>query len=153
MDKTASPLRIKLRDGMSAADYNLWVQQNITEETWQKQVESRCHELGWRAVHINRAKVPIKARQQATEQERRDGMKWLTAVSADGKGWPDTFVGKTLRSGRSVFLVWELKGYGNKATAEQLWWLEFFRACPGCLDASVRYPWELDQMTELLNRD
>jgi hypothetical protein len=147
------PKRIILTDGMSTADYNLYVQQNITEETWQQQVVNRCHECGWKAVHINRAKLPIKARQQVTERERAEGMRWLTAVSGDGVGWPDTFVGKTLRIGRSVFMVWELKSYGKRATSEQLWWLDFFRHVPGCLDASVRYPWELDDMTVLLNRD
>ena len=145
--------RIILHDGMSAAEYNLFVQQNMTEETWLKQATVRCHELGWKAVHIKRAQLPIKAQQQATDQERQDGMKWLTAVSGDGVGWPDLFVGKMLRTGRSIFLVWELKSYGRRATTEQMWWLDFFRGIPSCLDASVRYPWELDAITDLLNRD
>lgn len=145
--------RIKLHDDISLAEYNLWVQQNITEETWQKLVINRCHELGWKVVHINRAKVPIKARQRVTEQERQEGMKWLTAISGDGVGWPDLFVAKTLRTGHSVFIAWELKTYGKRATADQLWWLDFFRQVKGCKDAGVRYPWELDEMTALLNQE
>jgi len=59
-----------------------------------------------------------------------------------------------LRTGRSVFIAWELKCYGKRASAEQLWWLDFFRQVPVRIDAGVRYPWELDEITDdLLNQD
>ncbi len=145
--------RVRLRDGMPIAEYNLWVQQNITEDTWQQQVENRCHECGWKAVHIRRGKVPIKANQPATERERQEGMRWLTPVSEDGAGWPDLIVVKELTPLRSALIAWELKTFGKRATGDQLWWLDFFRHLPGCVDASVRFPWELDKMTVLLNRD
>ena len=64
--------------------------------------------LGWRTVHIRRA---------------RTALSWRTAVSGDGIGWPDLFA---VRGSRIV--AGELKVGRGRVTPEQAAWLDALRA-------------------------
>lgn len=84
----------------------------ISEEQFQAQVISLAHLRGWRIAHF------------------RPGMnrrgQWQTAVSADGKGFPDLFM---VRRSTHHRLAAELKVPPNKLTDEQREWLSDMETC------------------------
>lgn len=145
--------RVILCRDMPATEYNLYVKQNMTLETWQKHVISLGRHLGWDEFHTNRVDSQQMSICEALFQQNRGTKDWQTALQDNSMGWPDVFMARTLRSEENVFIVWTLMTFGREATEDQLRWLDLFRGQPGCLDASVRYPWELDEMRDLLNRD
>lgn len=256
----SSQNRVILRAGLGAAEYRLYVQQNMTRETWYRRVTALCRKFDWMVVNCE-----LPAKSALPEEPPKLGVEVLDAVTcrtvlanrtlAEMTGFksPDHMVGispmdyvlpedqvwvareiaevtadgssnkkailrsrtedrrliwinaratpfdyagrpslllslvditsstaivrqgaslltsgnltfaelvdgftvvavKALRSG-SALVAWHLKGYRQKAMKRERSWLEFFRSLPGCLDASVRYPWEEDQIADLLNRD
>ncbi|HJZ58386.1 MAG TPA: VRR-NUC domain-containing protein [Gemmataceae bacterium] len=86
------------------------------EETFTRRVIAFAQEHGWRAIHLRPA---------------RTASGWRTAVSGNGKGFPDLL----LVRGEEL-LVAELKVGKNRPTPEQRTWLAAFAA------AGVRaYTW------------
>ena len=90
------------------------------EESFQSAVIDLAHLRGWRVAHFRRART-------------KNG--WRTAVSADGKGWPDLFLVHE-QTGR--IMARELKIPPNRLTPEQDQWLRTLRACG--IDAKVWTP-------------
>lgn len=80
-----------------------------TEAEWQATVIDYAHLTGWRVAHFRPAKT-----------ERG----WRTAVSADGKGFPDLTL---VRRGRLIFV--ELKAERGRLTPEQIEWLTALEVC------------------------
>ena len=69
---------------------------------------------------------------------------WVTAVSGDGKGFPDLL----LVRGRKI-IVAELKVGKNKVTPEQMLWLDAF-ATAG-VEAHIWRPENWDKINEVLS--
>ena len=78
----------------------------MSERELQDAVIDCAQRLGWRCAHFRPART-------------KDG--WRTAVSADGKGFPDLVM---FRGGRQIAA--ELKREDGKLTLEQLEWLIAF---------------------------
>lgn len=87
-----------------------------TEKDFQRAIVDIAQMLGWRVAHFRPA---------LTKSGR-----WMTAVAADGSGFPDLVM---LRNDR--ILVRELKVGYNKASEEQGAWLSAFRLAG--IDADV----------------
>ena len=64
---------------------------------------------GWKVAHFSPGRVGPKDR-------------WITNYAYDSKGWPDLFL---VKHGRIVCI--EVKGSGDKISAEQLEWLNALR--------------------------
>ena len=79
----------------------------ITEDEFLRQVLQLAKLRGWRTAHFRPA---------MTKKGR-----WVTAVSGDGKGFPDLILVR-----RDSILVVELKVPPNKLTAEQQEWMDAF---------------------------
>lgn len=76
----------------------------LKEKELQKAVVDHAHRMGWRVAHFR------------TSRTQSGG--WATAVSADGKGFPDLVL---VRKGRLLFV--ELKAKGGRLSEEQRQWL------------------------------
>lgn len=76
----------------------------LKEKELQKAVVDHAHRMGWRVAHFR------------TSRTQSGG--WATAVSADGKGFPDLVL---VRAGRLLFI--ELKRKGGRLSEEQRKWL------------------------------
>lgn len=98
---------------------------HITEAIFTTQVIELAQILGYRTAHFRPAMTAHG---------------WRTAVSGDGKGWPDLVL---LKGNRMI--VAELKVGRNKATVEQLAWLDAFKAAG--VDAFVWTPTDWDEIT------
>jgi hypothetical protein len=85
--------------------------------------------LGWRVAHFRPA---------------RTAKGWRTAVSGDGKGFPDLLLARGDR-----LIVAELKTGRGRLTREQRAWLDAFAAVPG-VTACVWRPKSWAEMVELL---
>lgn len=83
----------------------------ITEAELTGQILQYAKLRGWTTAHFRPART-------------KDG--WRTAVSGDGKGFPDLFMVRK-RDKRAVAA--ELKVGKNKPTPEQLAWLDLMAAC------------------------
>lgn len=79
------------------------------EDSFLAQVLKLAELRGWKRAHFRPA---------------RTAHGWRTAVSGDGKGFPDLL----LIRGRTLIVV-ELKVPPNRCTPEQLQWLDAFRQC------------------------
>lgn len=100
------------------------------EESFQSAVVAMAHLYGWRVAHFRKART-------------KHG--WRTAVSGDGKGWPDLFLVRD-----TDCLARELKVPPNKATKEQEAWLQAL-ATAG-IDAKVWTPDDWDEIEATLRR-
>ena len=100
------------------------------EESFQSAVIGMAHVFGWRVAHFRKART-LKS--------------WRTAVSADGKGWPDLIL---CHEGRGIILARELKVPPNKTTPEQDVWLRVLRAVG--VDAGVWTPDDWDEIEYVL---
>jgi hypothetical protein len=100
----------------------------ITEEEFTSQVLEYAKLRGWRTAHFRPA---------------RTAKGWRTAVSGDGKGFPDLIM---LRSER--LLVAELKVGRNKGTHEQHAWIKAFSLITP--DAYFWYPEHWDSIEYIL---
>ena len=83
----------------------------ITEADWQKTVIDYAHMQGWIVAHFRPAR---------TEKG------WRTAVSADGKGFPDLVL---VRPPRVIFS--EIKGATGELSYNQIPWWQALAQCPG----------------------
>lgn len=79
----------------------------IGEKEFMGQVIDLAHLRGWIVAHF---------RPSQTQSGR-----WVTAVQADGEGFPDLFL---LRSGRRQSVAAELKVGRGRTTAQQERWLD-----------------------------
>ena len=77
----------------------------ITEAEWLRTVVEYAQHRGWRVAHFKPAQTPRG--------------QWLTAVAADGAGFPDLVLA---RDGRVVFA--ELKRMTGRLSEEQQAWFE-----------------------------
>ena len=102
------------------------------EESFQSTVVAMAHLYRWKVAHFRKA---------------RTKRGWITAVGADGKGWPDLLLcNERLR----ITIARELKVPPNKTTPEQDDWLRVLCACG--IDAKVWTPldWkEIERTLEL----
>lgn len=105
----------------------------VTEEQFQQQVFDLAHIYGWQVAHFRPA---------------RTAYGWRTAVSADGKGFPDTVM---VKAGQPVIFA-ELKRKGGKPTLEQVQWMELLRAVPGVL-VRLWQPDDFDEIQKVLSKE
>ncbi len=103
----------------------------ITEEQFQQQVLDLAHVYGWSVAHFRPAMTKWG---------------WRTAVSGDGKGFPDTVLAKVYH----LIIFAEIKRKGGKLTPEQEVWAVILKATPG-----VRYfiwwPEDFDAIQAILS--
>jgi hypothetical protein len=96
----------------------------VTESEWQSQIIEIAHLLSWRVAHFRPA---------------RTNKGWRTAVSADGKGWPDL----VLVRDRVVFA--EAKVEKGRLDVEQEGWRD------ALLEAGAEwYVWRPQDVDEVL---
>jgi len=84
-----------------------------SEADFQKQIIELAKYRGWRVATFRKVRV----------QRKNGSVYYETPVGADGVGWPDLF----LVRGKRVIAA-ELKVGNNKATVEQMQWLESLAA-------------------------
>lgn len=82
------------------------------EESFQSALIDMAHLHGWKIAHFRKAQTSSGG--------------WVTAVSADGKGWPDLFL---VQPEKKFRLAAELKVPPNKVTPEQDAWLTWLELC------------------------
>lgn len=98
---------------------------HITEAAFTDQLIELAHIFGWRVSHFRPAMTAHG---------------WRTAVSGDGKGWPDLLA---VRGNRMIAA--ELKVGRNKATPEQLAWLAALKAAGA--ECFIWTPADWDEIT------
>ena len=101
----------------------------ITEDEFMRQVLELAKLRGWRTAHFRPARTKTG---------------WRTAVSGDGKGFPDLIL---LRGNRMI--VAELKVGNNTATPEQEAWIDAFAEVPGVL-AFIWHPEDWPEIETVL---
>ncbi len=84
----------------------------ISEEQFLDLIIETAHTYGWVVAHFRPAML-------------KDGS-WRTAVSADGKGFPDCIL---VRPPKCLFV--ETKSEKGKVSPEQKEWGEILKQCPG----------------------
>ena len=89
-----------------------------------------AHLYGWKVAHFRKART-----------KRR----WITAVGADGKGWPDLLL---CHEQRGVTIARELKVPPNKTTPEQDEWLRVLNVCN--ISAKVWEPLDWNEIERTL---
>ena len=102
----------------------------VNENDFQDTVIKLAKLHGWRVAHFRPSRT-------------KDG--WATAVSADGKGFPDLFM---LRDSTGHRVAAELKVGHNKTTPEQDAWLTAMEACG--IPAFVWKPCDWDEIEDVL---
>ena len=97
---------------------------SASEAGFEQTVIELAQLCGWKVAHFRRS---------------RTATGWVTAVGADGKGWPDLFLAHPTRG---LAIAWELKVPPNKTTPEQEEWIDVLRAVG--IDAKTVTPddWE-----------
>ena len=85
----------------------------LTEAEFTSQVIELAHLHGWKVAHFRPAQTKLG---------------WRTAVSGDGKGFPDLVLVRA-REPRAAVLFIELKIPPNKATPEQEEWIHNLTLC------------------------
>ena len=102
----------------------------ITEEQFQDQIFDLAHHLGYKVAHFRPARTKYG---------------WTTAVSADGKGFPDTVLAK---EGRPVIIA-EIKREGSKLSPEQEKWINLLKQVPN-IQVFVWYPSDFEDIVKCL---
>ena len=105
----------------------------VTEAGFQKTVLEFAKMHGWRTAHFRPARVIGK----------NGKTEWRTAVSGDGKGFPDLIL---VRAARIVFA--ELKVPPNKPSDEQEDWLRTLRMT--LVEVYLWHPSDWDQIERVL---
>jgi hypothetical protein len=103
---------------------------DISEDEFQTQVIDSAHLHGWKVAHFRKART-------------KDG--WITAVSADGKGWNDLFC---VRPSTGHVFAAELKSARGKRTPEQIAWASWMEAVG--IAAYVWKPSDWDEINSVL---
>ena len=85
------------------------------EEEFQNQIIELAHLFGWRVAHFRAAQT---------------AKGWRTAVSADGKGFPDLVL---VKAGRLIFAEIKTDDPRSKTSEDQDAWLEALRTVAGVL--------------------
>lgn len=98
----------------------------ISEAEFMQQVIDFAHLHGWRVAHFRPSRT-------------KNG--WVTAVSADGKGFPDLFM---VRKSTKDCVAIELKVPPNKVTEEQDEWLTAMELC-----GIASFTWTPNDWTEI----
>ena len=105
----------------------------MSETVLQNTVINLARTFGWRVAHFR----PVK-------QLRRDGsVRHLTAVQADGVGFPDLVMTRADRA-----IVAELKSEAGRLSPEQVLWLASFKAAK--VETYVWRPRDLDEIERTL---
>jgi len=103
------------------------------EEAFQKQVIDLAHLHGWLVAHFRTAKVQTK-----------QGVRYMTPVGADGKGFPDLVLV------RERVIYAELKAKTGRLRPDQVVWMDKL------LDAGAAWylwrPQDLDDINQILNQ-
>lgn len=100
---------------------------DATEEGFLKLVLDVAKVWGWKSAHFRPAMT---------------SRGWRTAVSGDGKGFPDLML---IHPGFGDIIVAELKSGKGKLTMEQKEWIEAFRAC-----GIQAYVWRFEDWDEIV---
>lgn len=108
----------------------------MTGGALQRNVLDLCRHLHLHTAHFR----PGMFSPDPKTGERR----WLTAVSGDGKGWPDLYV-----CGPGGMLWREIKGAREAVSAEQRQWLEWLREAGGDADVWRPADWPVRITAEL----
>jgi len=104
----------------------------MTEAQFQQQVIDLAHIYGWAVAHFRPA-------------WSRDGKRCMTAVQADGSGWPDL----TLVKGKRLIFA-EVKSDKGHLSPEQYEWLERLKQTGN--EVYLWMPENWDNIQELLTR-
>ena len=111
------------------------IDETINEEQFQRQVIELAGLKGWLVAHFRPAKV----------DDGNGGYTYRTAVSADGKGFPDMVLAK--KNHEVIFA--EIKSESGKLSAEQTTWYVTLKQCPG-VKAFVWKPRDWDEILKVL---
>lgn len=103
---------------------------SVTEAQFQDQIIAVARLLGWRAAHFRPAMTKAG--------------NWVTAVAADGKGFPDLVLVRE----RLVFV--ELKSQRGRLTTEQAEWIRDFGRAG--VEVYVWRPTDFDEAYAILQR-
>ena len=105
----------------------------IHEDEWQDTVIKACRSYRFRVMGMRKS-------------SREIGGKWVSNLLGDGKGWPDIVAFEESEPHR--MFAFELKREGEKATPEQVSWLQRLDACG--FKSYVLRPSDVDKLTQLL---
>lgn len=108
----------------------------VSETDFQKTIIDAAHTFGWLVAHFRAARV------------MKHGVEtWRTAVSADGKGFPDLLMIKDKR-----LMVVETKSNTGRLSKEQGDWLRAFANCK--VEWHVWTPMDdFEEIARILQRD
>lgn len=109
-----------------------------TEADWQKTLISYAHLMGWLVATFRPARVLRHGKET-----------YETPVGADGRGWPDLVLVKTIFSGDTVILASELKSESGKISTSQAMWLENMDKVAGVF-AFVWIPSQFQDISDVL---
>lgn len=104
----------------------------MREKDFQRQVIDTARALGWMVAAFRPA---LSASGH-----------WLTAVQADGKGYPDL---TAVRPPRVLFI--ELKNDNGRLTPEQVIWLGHLKDCPG-VETFIWRPSDAEEIIKVLSK-
>ena len=104
----------------------------MTEAEFMQQIIDLAHLYSWHVVHFRPA-------------WSKDGKRCMTAVSADGAGWPDLVL---VKSNHLIF--WEVKADKGRVSVEQLAWIERLSEVAF---VGVVYPRDWSLIQEVLTRE
>lgn len=104
----------------------------MTEAQFMQQIIDLAHLYSWHVAHFRPA-------------WSRDGKHCMTAVGADGAGWPDLVL---VKGNRLIF--WEVKADKGRLSVEQREWL--FRLNQVATIADVIYPKDWPMIQETLTK-
>jgi hypothetical protein len=104
----------------------------LLEKDFQKQIVDLAHLYGWRVAHFRKA-------------WSADGKRCMTAVAADGAGWPDL----TLVKGE-VLIFAEIKSDKGQASPEQIEWLHMLKKTGNI--AKIWRPSDWDEIQNILTQ-
>lgn len=103
----------------------------LTEAQFQQQIIELARLYGWRIAHFRPA-------------WSRDGQRCMTAVAADGAGWPDL----TLVKGTRLIFA-EIKSDKGRISPDQKGWLD---ALKKVAEVYCWYPKDWEQIQEILTQ-
>jgi hypothetical protein len=106
----------------------------VKESDFMKQIIELGHLYGWQIAHFRPA-------------WSKDGKRCMTAVSADGKGFPDLCMVKRCR-----LIFAELKAGKGRLSPEQQGWIDNLTNSMRC-ECYIWKPENFDEIVEILTRE